>query len=252
MMYKTAAEVFIRRPPNNSKQISTFVAKISMSLNNPSIQLKISEDGSSTLYRPDLDEHYHSIHGAIQESMHVFIQAGLNHHRTYKLNILEVGFGTGLNALLTMLYGKERKIYYHTLERYPVASEIVTQINYPDCLNFTNGGDYFKKLHQAPWNMATEIHNNFTFFKEEVSLEEFNTPIHFDLIYFDAFAPGKQPELWTPEIFDYLAQRMNSGGILTTYSAKGTVKRALINAGFSLEKIPGPPGKREMLRATKR
>ncbi|WP_462318114.1 tRNA (5-methylaminomethyl-2-thiouridine)(34)-methyltransferase MnmC2 [Marinilabilia sp.] len=250
-MFRTGSEVFIRLPPDNSKQISTFVAKISMSLNNPSIQLKISEDGSSTLYRPDLDEHYHSIHGAIQESMHVFIEAGLNHHPGNKLNILEVGFGTGLNALLTILYGKERQIYYHTLERYPVASDIVTQINYPDCLNFTNAGDYFNKLHQAPWSMATEINENFTLLKEEVSLVEFTTAINFDLIYFDAFAPDKQPELWTPEIFDYLAQRMNSGGIITTYSAKGIVKRALRDAGLSLEKIPGPPGKRDMLRATK-
>ncbi|PWD98744.1 tRNA (5-methylaminomethyl-2-thiouridine)(34)-methyltransferase MnmD [Marinilabilia rubra] len=223
-----------------------------MSTNHPSIQLKISEDGSSTLYRPDLDEHYHSIHGAIQESMHVFIEAGFNHHPGNQLNILEIGFGTGLNALLTLLYGQDKNIYYHSLERYPVNPELVSRINYPDCLHIAEAANYFEKLHEAPWNSKEEIHKNFTLFKEAGSLEDFNTSIRFDLIYFDAFAPDKQPELWTPGIFEYLAQHMNEGGTLTTYSAKGTVKRALKSAGLSLEKIPGPPGKRDMLRAVKR
>ena len=222
-----------------------------MSAKFPSIQIKTSEDGSSTLYRPDLDEHYHSIHGAIQESMHVFIEAGLNHHSANQLNILEIGFGTGLNALLSLLHKKDKQIYYHSIERYPLPTELVSKINYPDCIDSSEAGRYFQSIHQSPWNTPCEIQKNFTLYKEEGSLETFNTAMSFDLIFFDAFAPDKQPELWKDEIFEYLSQHMNPGGILTTYSAQGTVKRALMQAGLSIEKIPGPPGKRDMLRATR-
>lgn len=219
--------------------------------NTPRVELKTSEDGSSTLYRPDLDEHYHSIHGAIQESMHVFIQAGLLHHPATNLNILEVGFGTGLNALLTWVYQDKRSVFYHSLERYPLDSALVSGINYPLILNIPNSEDVFIKMHQSPWNEEFQISENLRLFKDECDLNDFHPQRKYDLIYFDAFGPDKQPELWIPEIFSKISNAMNAGAILVTYSCKGTVKRALKNAGLEIEKIPGPPGKREMLRAWK-
>jgi tRNA U34 5-methylaminomethyl-2-thiouridine-forming methyltransferase MnmC len=215
----------------------------------PKIELQVTEDGSSTLYRSDLDEPYHSIHGAIQESMHVFINAALKQHPNTALNILEVGFGTGLNVLLTLIHGSAKNIFYHTIERYPLTKDIVSKINYPDCLRIPTANDFFKNIHNTPWNTASRINSNFILYKEEGDLQNFTSKKKFDLIYFDAFAPDKQPELWSSEIFLNIAKHMKPGAILTTYSAKGAVKRALLNAGLKTEKIPGPPGKREMLRA---
>jgi tRNA U34 5-methylaminomethyl-2-thiouridine-forming methyltransferase MnmC len=217
----------------------------------PCIELKTSEDGSTTLYRPELEEHYHSIHGAIQESMHVFVNAGLNHHPQKNINILEVGFGTGLNVLLSMLHGNKNNVIYHALEKYPLKPEIISKINYPQCLSQQQAELFFHKIHSAPWNCDSEIKPGFSLCKEETDLREYESKRHFDLIYFDAFAPDKQPELWTPEIFKKVADFMNQGAILTTYSTKGSVKRAIMQAGLKIEKIPGPPGKREMLRAEK-
>ncbi|RCW32481.1 tRNA (5-methylaminomethyl-2-thiouridine)(34)-methyltransferase MnmD [Marinilabilia salmonicolor] len=219
--------------------------------NTPKVELRTSEDGSSTLYRPDLDEHYHSIHGAIQESMHVFIRAGLLSHQANALNILEVGFGTGLNALLTILHQGKKKVFYHTIERYPLEATIVQSINYPDILDVPTSTEYFKQLHEAPWNKDCEITPAFTIHKEASDLALFTPQKLYNLVYFDAFGPDKQPELWTPEIFKKISESMCEGGVLVTYSCKGTVKRALSAAGMKIEKIPGPPGKREMLRATK-
>lgn len=218
----------------------------------PGVILKTSEDGSSTLYRPDIEEHYHSIHGAIQESMHVFINAGLKHHPAKQLNILEVGFGTGLNALLTLINIRNHKIYYHTVEKYPLPVELVSKINHPELIQHANAKAYFEQLHKAPWNSIAQITPEFTLYKEKTDLTSFQPNTKFDLVYFDAFAPDKQPELWEPEIFNTISATMNTGAILTTYSAKGSVKRAMQNAGLIIEKIPGPPGKREMLRAFKK
>jgi tRNA U34 5-methylaminomethyl-2-thiouridine-forming methyltransferase MnmC len=215
----------------------------------PKIELKTTEDGSSTLYRPDLDEPYHSIHGAIQESMHVFINAALKQHPNTSLKILEIGFGTGLNALLTLIHGNSKNIFYHTIERYPLTKDILSQINYPECLGIPIAKDFFKNIHNIPWNKASQISSNFTLYKEEGDFQNFTSKEKFDLIYFDAFAPDKQPELWSSEIFLNIAKHMKPGAILTTYSAKGSVKRALLNAGLKIEKLPGPPGKKEMLRA---
>lgn len=219
--------------------------------NNPLIEIRKSEDGSSTIYRPDLDEHYHSIHGAIQESMHIFIEAGLKHHSGSSLNILEVGFGTGLNALLTLTHRGDQAIFYHSLERYPLNKETVDQINYPDIINTVDSSNYFILLHQSQWNMDQSITQGFTLHKDSSDLIDFKALTKYDLVYFDAFAPDKQPELWTPEIFQKISDSMNQGGILVTYSCKGIVKRALRAANLKIEKIPGPPGKREMLRAIK-
>lgn len=219
--------------------------------NTPTVELRTSEDGSSTLYRPDLDEHYHSIHGAIQESMHVFIRAGLDQHPDSSLKILEVGFGTGLNALLTLIHQGSKNIYYHTIERFPLNKSTVSEINYPKELKMTESRNLYLKMHQAPWNNDCEITPGFILHKEESDLVDFKPLTNYDLVYFDAFGPDKQPELWTPEIFKKISEAVNPGGLLVTYSCKGTVKRALKDAGMQIEKIPGPPGKREMLRATK-
>ncbi len=213
-------------------------------------ELRISEDGSSTLYRADLDEHYHSFHGAIQESKHVFIEAGLKKVGSKSvLNILEIGFGTGLNALLTMIHQPDSLIHYHTLEKYPVPEDLAAAINYPQLL----GGDEvlrcFSAMHTSAWGTEVEILNHFFLTKFQVDLCDFNSKTKYDLVYFDAFAPDKQPELWTDQIFKNIFAMMAKGGFLTTYSAKGSVRRAMQNAGFVVERIPGPPGKREMLRA---
>lgn len=224
-----------------------------MATHPPIIEPRISEDGSSTLYRPDIDEHYHSIHGAIQESEHVFIRAGLDYLTHQNVSILEVGFGTGLNALLTMIYRNGRNIQYHAIERWPLDKELIAKINYPDCLSSKTREteNYFRILHESPWNQETPIAPWFNLIKENIDLRFFEKRGPYDIVYFDAFAPDKQPELWTPEIFKKIADAMNKGGILTTYSAKGTVKRALTEAGMKITKLPGPPGKRDIIRAIK-
>ncbi len=219
--------------------------------NNPIIEIRTTEDGSSTLFRPDLNEHYHSIHGAIQESMHVFIEAGLKYQHKTSLNILEIGFGTGLNALLTVIHKGEKKIFYHSLEPYPIDSATVSQINYADIINTSCSQSIYSLLHQSQWNKDLKISTGFILHKDSSDLIDFQALTKYDLIYFDAFAPDKQPELWTPDIFQKLSDVMNTGGILVTYSCKGIVKRALKKANLKIEKIPGPPGKREILRAIK-
>ncbi|MDW3649680.1 MAG: tRNA (5-methylaminomethyl-2-thiouridine)(34)-methyltransferase MnmD [Bacteroidia bacterium] len=210
----------------------------------------ISKDGSSTLYAPRFDEHYHSIHGAIQESMHVFINAGLRALEKEELRLLEMGLGTGLNAVLTAIHMDDRKIQYTGIEAFPVAEDLLTQLNYPKEL----GGDaetIFKKLHAMPWNEKGELIPAFVLEKIQGKLEEFDPESSYDLVYFDAFAPSAQLELWSLDIFQKMFGLMNPGAVLVTYCAKGDVRRAMIAAGFRVEKIPGPPGKREMLRAWK-
>lgn len=210
----------------------------------------ISKDGSSTLFSPHFDEHYHSIHGAIQESMHVFIGAGLKQFEQNEVRILEMGFGTGLNALLTLIHGSEKKVEYTGLEAYPVPQELLDKLNYPHELG-AEAVEKFQKIHDAEWEKAESISPNFLLSKHKIQLEEFANETHYDLVYFDAFAPSAQAELWTLDIFQKMYALMANGGILVTYCAKGDVRRAMIAAGFQVEKIPGPPGKREMLRAKK-
>ncbi|NML20182.1 tRNA (5-methylaminomethyl-2-thiouridine)(34)-methyltransferase MnmD [Pseudoflavitalea sp. G-6-1-2] len=215
-------------------------------------------DGSVTIAIPSSGVTYHSKHGAIQESMHVFIGAGLHYmmekDHTYKhLRILEMGFGTGLNALLTLHESQQAGIgiSYETLEAFPLEADIYTQLNYCDQMQAPELQPYFLQLHTCNWNSAQQITPGFSFTKQRTTLQQYNGLGPVDLIYYDAFAPSAQPELWTTEIFNTLHKMLVPGGILTTYCSKGDVRRAMMAAGFSIEKIPGPPGKREMVRASK-
>lgn len=219
-------------------------------------QLILTEDGSHSLYVPHLEEHYHSTHGAIQESRHVYINAGFNACELQKINILEIGFGTGLNAFLTQLEAEktDKQIHYTSLELYPLNLESAKQLNYAQQL--TNKEDVvdFLALHKAKWGKSVEITSMFTLHKIEIDFsnpDNLNTNSRFDVIYFDAFAPEKQPEMWTQQIFDKLFSFCNKNAIITTYCAKGVVRRMLQSSGFTVERLPGPPGKREILRGRK-
>lgn len=220
-------------------------------------RLIITEDGSHTLRVDGLNEHYHSTYGAISESLHVFIEAGLRRkleEQLPKLHILEIGFGTGLNALLTLLDEGIRgcEIEYTGLEACPLEADLWQGLNYPDLIKDKRAGELFAKLHAAEWETQLEIVPGFTLKKTEQKLEDYqHTGNMVDLIYFDAFGPDVQPDLWTEGIFEKIAGLTSSGGNLVTYSCKGSVKRALKAAGFEIEKIPGPKGKREMLRGVR-
>lgn len=219
-------------------------------------QLITTSDGSHSLFIESFDESYHSIHGAIQESKHVFIEAGLKNLTLEEgqiLEVLEMGFGTGLNVFLTYLAAKKQAIHYTSLEAYPVEFEMIQQLNYVEELEVNESDKaIFEKLHQADWNQKIAISTNFHLTKLNQKLEEVDLPSnHFDLVYYDAFAPSAQPELWTETIFTKLFACMKEGGVLTTYCAKGVVKRTLKKVGFQIKALPGPPGKREMTKATK-
>lgn len=218
--------------------------------------LQTTDDGSHTLFVPDLNEHYHSTHGALQESELVFIQNGLHHipECVKEINVLEVGFGTGLNALLTVLESKKqrRKINYVAIEPEPVAEDILENLNYASIIGSTEAAGYYKKIHEAGWVYPAFLSDYFIISKIQAKLEEITLrDEQFHLVYFDAFGPDVQPELWTEKIFAQLHKCLKPDGILVTYSCKGIVKRALKAAGFAIEKLPGPAGKREVLRAVK-
>lgn len=220
------------------------------------IIVQTTADGSHTLFVPALNEHYHSTNGAFQESELVFILNGLNHLAVClkEINVLEVGFGTGLNALLTVIEAKkqQRKINYVAIEPEPVDSQILEKLNFASLIGSTEAIGYFKKLHESSWTYPAFLSDYFILSKIQAKLEEITLrDEQFHLIYFDAFGPDVQPELWTEEIFAQLYKCLKPGGILVTYSCKGTVKRALKAAGFTIEKLPGPVGKREVLRAIK-
>nr|WP_321453310.1 tRNA (5-methylaminomethyl-2-thiouridine)(34)-methyltransferase MnmD [uncultured Carboxylicivirga sp.] len=215
---------------------------------NREIKLIESADGSHTLYVPELEEHYHSVNGAINESMHVFIEPNLKYCTLPRVSVLEIGFGTGLNALLTAIHQGEKDVLYHSLEKYPIEESLAKQLNY--CHN-AEEKQLFEKMHQAEWQTESVINQHFTLLKDETDLLTVDFSRKYDLVYFDAFAPEKQPEMWAPELFQKIYDAMNDGGILTTYCAKGVVRRTMQACGFSVERLPGPKGKREMLRATK-
>ena len=215
-------------------------------------QIIITSDGSHTVYYPDLDEHYHSIHGAVQESTIIFINNGFDICKSDPLNIFEVGFGTGLNVLLTAMKSitGDRLINYTSIEKYPLPEEITKSLNH---YHFTEleGKEIYSLIHSSPWNTNVNICKNFNLKKIK---EDFTTkPLKgmFDLIYFDAFGPDKQPEMWTQEIFAKIGSITNRNGILVTYSVKGEVRRNLIANGFYVTLYPGPPGKRQITRAVK-
>lgn len=212
-------------------------------------------DGSHTVSVPEMKVTYHSVHGAIQESMHVFIEAGLHYvsgclGQPDTLHVFEMGFGTGLNAFLTAIWAidAQTKIHYTTVETSPLFLEEAATLNYAATLGHH---DLFQQLHQSNWNDETHLNEFFTLEKRRTSLLDFATDKQFHLVYFDAFAPSAQPELWTEDIFKKLFTMLQPGGMLVTYCSKGDVRRAMIAAGFTVKKIPGPPGKREMLQAEK-
>ncbi|MDR2118435.1 MAG: tRNA (5-methylaminomethyl-2-thiouridine)(34)-methyltransferase MnmD [Tannerellaceae bacterium] len=217
------------------------------------LEIQPTADGSDTLFVAELNEHYHSVHGAIQESMHVFIGAGLHSLPLPKdrIRVLEIGFGTGLNALLTLLEAEKMTIphiEYHAVELYPLPRELTDALHYEAQLCPGRKG-VWAALHDAPWDASTAITSRFVLHKIKGDSNCCKLPPSIDLVYFDAFAPEKQPEMWNPEIFGALYENMADGGLLTTYCAKGSVRRMMEKAGYSVERIPGPPGKREMLRA---
>lgn len=225
-------------------------------------EIKITADGSPTLYIPDWDEGYHSKHGALQEALHVFIENGYK-RLTEKshIKILEYGFGTGLNALLTLLMAKNTAtiVEYHTLEKFPITPQEIENLHIAEQIATFLHIDkeqtlaYFQHLHLAAWEKDIEITANFSLRKiqadfKTVSLEE----NQFDLIYFDAFGKRVQPELWTEKVFEKAYKFLNPNGLLTTYACNGTTKRAMNKIGFQIEKLAGPPGKREMINAWKK
>lgn len=217
--------------------------------------IQVTADGSHTIAIPAMQVTYHSIHGAIQESMHVFIEAGLkpllNIYET--IHIFEMGFGTGLNALLSLQHAiqYEQKIYYYAIELFPLQTHEYTSLNYGAQFQSNLLQRYFMQIHESAWEKDIAIHPLFTLHKTNQSLLHFSTNQPFDLIYFDAFAPKPQPELWTQEVFEKMFHLLCENGILVTYCSKGDVQRAMIAAGFTVEKLPGPPGKREMIRGSK-
>ncbi|MGC9150777.1 MAG: tRNA (5-methylaminomethyl-2-thiouridine)(34)-methyltransferase MnmD [Microbacter sp.] len=214
--------------------------------------LQTTEDGSNTLFLPELNEHFHSTHGAIQESNHVFLQAGLHALSLDEWHVFEVGFGTGLNALLTAFEATkaQKRCFYTTIELFPLTPAETDQLNYAVCLSDTSL--IFNKIHQASWDQAVDITPYFQLHKIHADFTRFNLPTNaFSLIYFDAFAPDKQSEMWSKDLFTNLYDSLKPNGVLVTYSAKGSIRRMMQDIGFAVERLPGPPGKHEMLRGRK-
>ncbi len=216
------------------------------------IELKVTEDGSTTLFVKELNEHYHSIHGAIQESMHVFIEAGLKQIDKKDIRIFEMGLGTGLNCLLSMIQTTNQSVFYHAVEENPLPYSISEKLNYCESLNLEPDIiQQFYELHHSDWDTDVTLRTGYILKKERVDILQFTTKQKFDLIYFDAFSPEVQPSLWSSDVFQNMYNILDNNGILVTYCAKGSVRRTMKSCGFLVERIPGPPGKREMLRAIK-
>ncbi|SMC61386.1 tRNA (5-methylaminomethyl-2-thiouridine)(34)-methyltransferase MnmD [Cellulophaga tyrosinoxydans] len=213
-----------------------------------------TSDGSTTIQLVEWNEQYHSIHGAIQEAYHVFIKNGLSLFKNKEIQLLEIGYGTGLNAIITAIESDkyQLKINYCGVEAFPVAMEEIVQLNYIDQLNAPNFQDQFMKMHSSAWENEIAISDNFKLTKQKKEFQQINQSNFFDLIYFDAFGARVQPELWTEDIFQIMYKALKNNGVLVTYCAKGSVRRAMQAVGFFVERLPGPPGKREMLRATKK
>jgi len=220
-------------------------------------KIVLTEDGSHTLYVKDIDEQFHSRFGAMQESEHIFIQAGLLHKNVIEndaISVLEIGFGTGLNALLTCLKAEELKknIVYHTVELYPLTCKEYSELNYCNFISNVNAHHFFSFIHQCNWETVQSVSTHFQLLKQNISALTAQYPAaRFDVVYFDAFSPDVQPELWTQPLLKKIHQSMKPHGVLVTYCTKGTVKNILKEVGFSIEKLPGPKGKREILRAKK-
>jgi tRNA U34 5-methylaminomethyl-2-thiouridine-forming methyltransferase MnmC len=222
------------------------------------LKLIVTEDGSHSIYHEDLKETYHSSHGAFKESIHVFMLYGLDawlmrNPQKKPIRIFEVGFGTGLNAWLTLVWAEQNQIpvLYHTIEPFPLNEEIYSQLNYGDIDDgIFHYKPYLQRLHKAPWNEGVIMSEYFNMKKENVTLEQVKL-YPSDVVFFDAFAPSKQPELWEKDLLVKVSQQLNPGGVLTTYCATGELKRNLNDSGLVVETLPGPPGKKEMTRAWK-
>jgi tRNA U34 5-methylaminomethyl-2-thiouridine-forming methyltransferase MnmC len=213
-----------------------------------------TNDGSTTFHLPEWDEQYHSRHGAIQESKHVFVNQGLHQFKNRHLNLLEMGFGTGLNCLLTVmaLEDLDLNVQYVGVEAYPLNIEEVLGMNYLNALRAPEYEAVYNRMHEVEWDRPIQLTKRMMLTKREQRFETVNDEECFDLVYYDAFGARVQPELWTMERFDYMYKAMKMNGVLVTYSAKGSVRRAMQEVGFTVERLEGPPGKREMLRATKK
>ena len=210
-----------------------------------------TSDGSSSVYLPEWDENYHSRHGAIQEAYHVFIKSGLDLFKDgSSLTILEMGFGTGLNCMITFLEARKRDltIDYRALEGYPLEPELIFALNHLEQLKAEEDSTVYQRIHNSDWGVSSKISPNFNLFKQEMMFEDYQDQEAVDLIYFDAFGARVQPELWTEVIFKKMYEALNKEGMIVTYAAKGSVRRAMQTVGFEVERLPGPPGKREMLR----
>lgn len=223
-----------------------------------SLKIIETKDGSHSLLNESLNETYHSTHGAVQESIHVFIKNGLRHWLSQnpgkEVTILEVGFGTGLNTLLTLKESLEQKlkVHYTSLEAFPVSEELASQLNYSTQVP-AEAGQFFSQLHAAPWNTPATITSDFTLEKREGQIQQMTLGERkYDLVYFDAFAPAKQPAMWELSVLEKVARSIKAKGVFVTYCAQGQLKRNLKSLGLEVESLPGPPGKREMVRATLR
>jgi len=221
-------------------------------------ELLKTDDGSMTIHLPDINEQYHSKHGAKQEAEHVFLKMGLNllseNFKDTQLSILEIGFGTGLNCLLTHNKStvENLNIVYTGVEAYPVTTNEWIAMDYGKLLGTDLAETIFKKMHELPWETKELLDENFTLIKQKKEFKDISDVNTYDLIYFDAFGARVQPELWTEDIFKSMFKALKNNGVLVTYSAKGSVRRAMLAVGFEVERLEGPPGKREMLRATKK
>ena len=222
------------------------------------VKIIVTEDGSHSLYHAELNETYHSFHGAVQESRYVFLKEGLDFLRTSfgldKIRVLEVGFGTGLNAILTSEWAVANKVRveYTTLEPFPLKSEVYEALNYHEFFKDKTVKERFLELHKAAWETKFQQNEFFNILKSEAKLQDFNSNSFFDIVFFDAFAPSKQSEMWDLEVIEKTASLLNSNGVFVTYCAKGQLKRDLKAVGLSVETLPGPPGKKEMVRGVKR
>jgi tRNA U34 5-methylaminomethyl-2-thiouridine-forming methyltransferase MnmC len=219
------------------------------------MQIIKTSDGSNTIYLPEIDEHYHSVNGAITESNYVYIDKGFDYLACKTPKVFEVGFGTGLNCLLTALQAEKEKrtTTYLSIEKYPLPKSTTSQLNFGRLIS-AEAQFLYEKIHKCRWNEVVNISEYFVLKKINADLTEYNfdNPEKYDVIYFDAFGPDKQPEMWTPLIFNKISSVTASGGVLVTYSANGEVRRQLTVSGFEMKRLPGPPGKNQMLRGIKK
>lgn len=223
---------------------------------NNQVELKLTGDGSHTLFVPQLNENYHSYHGAYAEAIHVFIKMGLTaaQEKFTPIKVLEIGFGTGLNATLSYQFSQttHHPVHYSGIELHPLPLELISQLNYKEFWKDEHLDTIFDQLHSFNWNEVHQLSPDFQFQKIAGSILEYKLqPNEYEVVFFDAFAPEKQPEMWTVKLFSKLYDSLRTGGMLVTYCAKGQFKRDLKAAGFMVETLPGPPGKREMVRGIK-